>query len=143
MNGVDASLHWNKKDLWPLLPLITQVCKIKNFKQAKDEVSVLASYKFKEVTFRRHDPQGKLKEHLQQVGFISSYSHEDLLSGELIQQQVLVKSQILTPYQITKIDKEAKTKKSITEKRRYAIERKNIIRIKDVEESSSSSSMSM
>ena len=31
-SGVDASLHQNKKGLWPLFPLITQVCKIKNFK---------------------------------------------------------------------------------------------------------------
>ena len=56
VNGVDASLHWNKKGLWPPFPLITQVCKIENFKQAKEEVGVLDSYKFKEVTFRRHDP---------------------------------------------------------------------------------------
>ena len=70
LNGVVASLHQNKKSLWPLFPLITKVYKIENFKQAKDEVGVLTSYKFKEVTFRRHDPQGKLKEHLHQVGFI-------------------------------------------------------------------------
>ena len=63
MNGVAASLHWNKKGRWPLFPLITRVCKVENFKQAKDEVGVLTSYKFKEVTFKRHDPQGKLKEH--------------------------------------------------------------------------------
>ena len=68
---------------------------------------MLASYKFKEVTFRRHDTQGKLKEHLQQVGFIWSYSHENLLPGELGQQQVLVKSQIPTLHQMIKIDKEA------------------------------------
>ena len=65
VNGVAASLHRNKKGLWPLFPLITPVCKIENFKQAKEEVGVLASYKFKEVTFRIHDPQGKLKQHLQ------------------------------------------------------------------------------
>ena len=68
-----------------------------NFKQAKEEVNVLASYKFKEVTFRRHDPLGKLEENLQQVGFIWSYSHEDLFPVELSQQQVLVKSRIPTP----------------------------------------------
>ena len=117
--------------------------KIDNFKQAKEEVSVLASYKFKEVTFRRHDPQGKLKEHLQQVGFIWSYSHEDLLPGELSQQQVLVKSQIPTLDQMIKIDKEEEIKKSIVEKNKDASEWKNIIRIEDVEESSSSSSMSI
>ena len=42
-----------------------------------------------------------------------------------------------------KIDKEAKSKKVIAKKYRVAIERKNIIRIEDVEESWSSSSMSM
>ena len=56
VNGVAASLHRNKKGLWPPFPLITQVCKIEYFKQAKDEVGVLTSYKFKEVTFKRHDP---------------------------------------------------------------------------------------
>ena len=63
---------------------------------------MLASHKFKEVTFRRYDPQGKLKEHLQHVGFIWSYSHENLLLGELGQQQVLVKSQIPTSDQMLK-----------------------------------------
>ena len=33
-----------------------------------------SSYKFQEVSFRRHDPQEKLKEHLQQVRFQWSYS---------------------------------------------------------------------
>ena len=42
-----------------------------------------------------------------------------------------------------KIDKEAYIKKAIVEKNKVASERKNIIKIKDVEESSSSSSMSM
>ena len=42
-----------------------------------------------------------------------------------------------------KIDKEAEIKKAIVEKNRVASEWKNIIRIKEVEESSSSSSMSM
>ena len=96
MNGVVASFHQNKKGLWPLFPLITQVCKIENLKQVKDEVGVLTFFKFKEVSFQRHDPQGKLKEHLQQVGFIWSYSHEDMLLRELNQQQVMVKSQIPT-----------------------------------------------
>ena len=61
-----------------------------------EEVNVLSYYKFREVSFRRHDPQGKLKEHLQQVGFQWSYSHEDLLPGELSQQQVLVMYMIPT-----------------------------------------------
>jgi hypothetical protein len=56
VNSVVASLHHNKKGLWPMFAFITQVFKIKNFKQAKDEVGVLTSYKIKEVTFRRHDP---------------------------------------------------------------------------------------
>ena len=83
-----------------------------------------------------HGPQWKLKEHLQQVGFIWSYSHEDLLPIELIKQQVLVKYQIPTPDQMSKIDKEVEIKKSIKEKNKVASEWKNIIRIKDVEESS-------
>ena len=64
---------------------MTLVCKIGNFKQARDEVNLLSSYKFQEISLRRHDPQGKLKEHLQQVGFQWSYSHENLLPGELSQ----------------------------------------------------------
>jgi hypothetical protein len=44
---------------------------------------------------------------------------------------------------MSKIDKEAEIKKSIDEKNRVASERKNLIRIEDVEESSSSYSMSM
>ena len=63
VNGVVASLRKNKKGLWPPFLLSTRVCKIEKFKQTKDEVSVLAS-KFRELPFRRHDPQGKLKEHL-------------------------------------------------------------------------------
>ena len=102
-----------------------------------------SSYKFRDVSFRIHDPQGKLKEHLQQVGFLWSYSHEYFLLGELSQQQVLVKSQIPTLNQMSKVDKEAETKKSIEEKNKVASEQKNLIRIEDVEESSSSSSMSM
>ena len=44
---------------------------------------------------------------------------------------------------MTKIDKETKIKKAIAEKSRVLIEWKNIVRIEDVEESSSSYSMSM
>jgi hypothetical protein len=97
VNGVASSLHQNKKGIWPQFPLMTLVCKIENFKQAMEEVDLLSSYKFREVSFRRHDPQVKLKEHLQQVGFQWSYSHEDLLPKELSQQQVLVMSMIPTP----------------------------------------------
>ena len=64
VNGVAASLHRNKKGIWPQFPLMTPVCKIENFKQDREEVNVLSSYKFTEVSFRRHDPQGKIKEHL-------------------------------------------------------------------------------
>ena len=85
VNGVVTSLHRKKKGLLPPFPLTTKFCKIEGFKQAKDEVGILTSYKFKEVTFQGHDPQGKLKEHMQQVDFIWSYSHEDLLPRELSQ----------------------------------------------------------
>jgi hypothetical protein len=122
VNGVVVSLHRNNKVIFPSFPLITLVCKIDNFKQDKEEVSVLASYKLKEVTFRRHDPQGKLKEHLKQVGFIWSYSHEDMMPKELIQQQVLVEYQIPTLDQMLKIDKEVEIKKYIDEKNRVASE---------------------
>ena len=44
---------------------------------------------------------------------------------------------------MTNIDKDAEIKKAIAKKNRAAIEWKNIIRVEDVEESSSSSSMSM
>ena len=142
VNGVVAYLHQNTKGIWPLFPLITKVCKIENFEQAKDEVGVLTSYKFREVTFRRHDPQGKLKEHMQQVGFIWSYSHEDLFLGELSQQQVFVKSKIPTPDKMIQVDKEVEIQKTKAEKSRATIEGKNIIRTED-EEESSSSSMSM
>jgi hypothetical protein len=56
------------------------------------------------------------------VGFLWSYSNEDLLLGELSQQQVLVKSQIPTPDQMSKVDKEAETKKAIEEKNKVASE---------------------
>ena len=88
-------------------PLSTQVGKIENFKQAREEVNILSSYKFLEVSFRRHDRQEKLKEHPQQVGFQWSYSHEDLLPGELSQQRVLFKSEIPTLDHMSQIDKEA------------------------------------
>ena len=83
INCVVASLQKHKKGLWPQFPLMTPLCKIENFKQARDEANLLSSYKFQEVSFRRHEPQGKLKEHLQQAGFEWSYSHEELLLGKL------------------------------------------------------------
>ena len=142
INGVATSLHKQKKGLWPQFPLMTPVCKIENFRQAKDEVNLLSSYKFQEVSFRRHDPQGKLKEHLQQVGFQWSYSHENLLSGEFSQQQILIKLKIPTPDQMTQIDKEAEQERAMEVKSKVLSEWLNIVRIDD-EESSSSSSMSL
>ena len=132
VNGVIASLHQNKKGLWHLFPLSTKVCKIENFKQAKDEVGILTSFKFREVSFQRHDPWGNIKEHLQQVGFIWIYSHEGLLPRELSQQKELVKLKIPTLDQMDQIDKEDEIPKSKSEKRNGANERRNIIRIKDV-----------
>jgi hypothetical protein len=76
-------------------------------------VNWLSSYKFQEASFRRHDPQGKLKEHLQQVGFQWIYSHEDLFPRELSQQQVLIKSMIPTPEKMSRMDKEVELKKAI------------------------------
>jgi len=90
--------------------------------QAREEVNILSSYKFREVSFRRHDPQGKLKEHLQQVGFQWSYWHENLLPGELSQQQVLVMSMIPTLDQMSKIDKEAELKITIEERNKISSE---------------------
>ena len=68
----------------------------------------------------------------------------NLLSGELSQQQLLVKSKIPTPDQMVQIDKEEEIQKAKIEKIKSIIERRNIIRIEDdEEEESSSSSMSM
>jgi hypothetical protein len=61
INGVAASLHKHKKGIWPQFSLITLVGKIENFKQAREEVSILSSYKFQEVSFRRHDPQREIE----------------------------------------------------------------------------------
>ena len=52
---------------------------------------------------------------------------------------MLVRYHIPTPEQMSNIDKEAETRKAIEEKNRVASEWKNLIRIKDEEESSSSS----
>ena len=84
-----------------------------------------------------------MKEHIQQVGFIWIYSHEDLLPVELSQQHVLVKSKIPIPNPMTQVDKEAEIQKAKAEKNKVAIERRNIVRVKDEEEGSSSSSLSM
>ena len=80
---------------------------------------------------------------MQQVGFVWSYAHEDLLPEELSQPQVLLKSNIPNLDQMVQIDKEAKRKKSKLEKSKSTMEKRNPIRIKDCEEGSSSSSMLM
>ena len=85
VNGVIDSLHKSKKGLWPLYLLSTGVYKIEKFKHAKEEVSVQSSFKLKDVTFRRHYPQGKLKEYLLWIGFTWSYAREELFPGELSQ----------------------------------------------------------
>ena len=95
-----------------------------------------------EVSFRRHDPQEKLKEHLQQVGFQWSYSHENLFPRELSQQQILLKLRIPTPDQMSQIDKEAEQKKAFEVKWKTSSGKLSIVRIVD-EESSSPSSMSL
>ena len=77
------------------------------------------------------------------MGFQWSYSHEDLLLGEISQQQVLVMSMIPTLDQMSKVDKEAELKRTIEERNKVSSERDNIVRIEVEEESSSSSSMSM
>ena len=126
INGVVASLHKHKKGIWPQFLLITPVGKIENFKQAKEEVNILSSYKFQEVSFRSFK---KLKEHLRQLGFQWSYSHEDLLSRELSQQQVLFKSMIPTLDQMSQIDKEEEQKKAIKVKSKSLSVKLNIVRI--------------
>ena len=64
MNGVDASLHKAKKDLWRSFTLSMGVHIIEKFKKAKEEIGIFTSFRFEDVTFQRHDPQGKLKEYL-------------------------------------------------------------------------------
>ena len=64
INGVSTSLLKENKGPWPPFLFSVGMCKIENVKQAKDEVNVLSSFKFREVNFRRHDPKGYLKEYL-------------------------------------------------------------------------------
>ena len=112
--------------------------KNRKFQTGQEEVNILSSYKFQEVSFRRHDPQEQLKEHLRQVGFQWSYSHENLFLGELSLQQVLFKSMTPTPDQMSQIDKEVEQKKAIEVKSKASGEKLNIVRIDDEESSSSS-----
>jgi hypothetical protein len=45
---------------------------MENIKKSKEEVSILSSFKFRETSFRRHDPEGLLKRHLRKL---ISYGH--------------------------------------------------------------------
>jgi hypothetical protein len=142
INGVAASLHKHKKGVWPQFPLITPVGKIENFKQAMEEVNILSSYKFQEVPFIRHDPQEKSKEHLQQVGFQWSYSHENLLPGELISSRFCSSQGSRLQIKCLKLTKKQNKRMKSRCKWKTSSGKLNIVRIDD-EESSSSSSMSL
>ena len=83
------------------------MCKIESVKQAKDEVNVLSSFKFREVNFQRHDPKGYLK----QVNITWPYSHEYLLLGELSQQGVLIKFNIPTLEKMVQTNREVERKR--------------------------------
>lgn len=98
------------------------MCKIENVKQEKDEVNVFCSFKFREVNFRRHDPEGFLKEYLKQLYITWPYSHEYFLLGDLSQQGLLIKSKIQTPKKMVRTDKEVEMKKVETEKKKDIIE---------------------
>ena len=76
INGVFASLLKEKKGAWPPFPLSTKMCKINIVKQAKDEVNMLYSFRFREMNFWRHDLEGLLKEHMEQINFIWPHPHE-------------------------------------------------------------------
>lgn len=82
---VSASLIKVRKGAWPPFPLSTKVCKMDNIKQAKEEASVLSSFKFREASFRRHGPKGLLKRHLKQINFIWPYAHKEFFPRELSQ----------------------------------------------------------
>jgi hypothetical protein len=51
IHGVASSLYKEKNGLWHPFPLSMGICKIENLKQAKEEVNILSSFKFKEVIF--------------------------------------------------------------------------------------------
>ena len=85
-------------------------------------MNVLSSFKFREVNFRRHDPEGFLKEYLKQRNITWPYSHEYLFSGELSQQGVLIKSRISILEQMIHTDREIKRKKAKIEKNKAIIE---------------------
>jgi hypothetical protein len=51
VNGVAISLHKAKKGLWPPFPLSTEVHRIENFKQDKEDVGIFSSFRLKEVSF--------------------------------------------------------------------------------------------
>lgn len=51
INGVSLSLLKAKKVAWPHFPLSIKMCKIETVKQAKDEVNMLSSFRFKGMIF--------------------------------------------------------------------------------------------
>ena len=51
INGVSIALLKENKGAWPPLPLSTKMWKIETIKQAKDELNMLYSFRFKEVSF--------------------------------------------------------------------------------------------
>ena len=122
INRVSASLVKAKKGAFPPFPFSIGMWKIENVRQAKDEVNVLSSCKFKEVNFQRHDLEGFFKEYLKQLNITWPYSHKDLQVGELSQHGVLIKSKIPTLEKMVWIDKEFERKKDEIEKNKYIME---------------------
>ena len=51
INGVSSSLLKAKRGDWPCFPLSTKMCMIETIKQAKDEVNMLSSFRFIEMSF--------------------------------------------------------------------------------------------
>lgn len=93
---------------------------MENVKQAKEEVSVLYSFKFVETSFRRHDHKGLLRRHLKKINFIWPYAHEDFFPKDLSQQGILVKSQIPTLEEMMQIEERDENKK-VASKKKIAI----------------------
>ena len=59
VNGMVASLHRNKKGLWPSFPLSTKVCRIENLKEAKDEVGIWPPSNLERFLFEYMIPKGR------------------------------------------------------------------------------------
>ena len=58
---VSSSLTKSRKGAWTPFPLSTKMCRVENIKQAKEEVNVLSPFKFRETSFKIHDPEGLLE----------------------------------------------------------------------------------